>query len=998
MKTIDINKILFLKCLLCLITQLLVAQDVIKVKGIVTDSETGEPLIGANVIIHETGEGTVTNYEGNYKLIGLTKNTVLQFSFLGYEEYTITVGERTIIDVQLNPALENLESVVIFGENQKDFRSITGSVDRVDASVFSSGTPSASFEQLLQGQVSGLAVQVNGEPGEPSQLRIRGNNSLGVRSVDEKLSTFNTANEPLYILNGIPISSEIFSTINPYDIIEVKVLKDGLSTVEYGTRGANGVIEIYTKRGIIGKTNYNVRYNHTIRPIGGLGGISLMDSREKLALEKELEITNGFGYIYSPKAGDLLPVKEYKEEKYKELEDINTNWLKELSRVGHVKDLQMSMSGGVYGTRYFTSANYFEEEGGYENSWAKRFSTRFSLDHNLNDNFSLGVDVSVARSQRSKSLTSPARLIYTLQPYETPSDTSFIARNTNNGGVNFKNPFDELFNNYRKNIHWRSNINPKVTYRIRDTKIKLEYGLAYREGENTTVSLPNDQGVTDRQKSGKISKNKSSFMRNRVNLSYELRKTLDKHTLFVNLGGEYINNQNRSFGYLSNGISEKVDPSIGANPQATINNTKYEDALIGLAGKFSYSYLSKYDIVGSIRFDGSSILPKGEQFVGAYGVGIAWDLRGENFMASSSVFDLLKFRFSYGLNFNSGGIRQTLGLPYYDFTNNDIYRGQRMINLVEFYNPDLRFEKTKQWSTAIDFSIFKKRIYGTIESYVKQTDDLLSNINIPTSNGFGSLLQNIGSLENRGIEISFNGVPIRTNHFRWTTRINLAYNVNKVTDLKGQDQIQVGTEGLFKLGEPINSAFVKHWGGVNSLNGQPVFYTENRGLVLDNNAPQLVGFGAYDHPFVGGFTNVINYKDLEISLLLSYGIGGVNYNKLKSRMIQNTKNGEVPFRGFLGQIWLNPGDVKPYPYPKFFSSNTPNSIFLEDASYLRVKNVTIRYNLQQYFKLKNTGNIMLTVQGNNLFTFTKYEGIDPEVTGIGQPLLPSYTLGIDVTF
>ncbi|WP_044209899.1 SusC/RagA family TonB-linked outer membrane protein [Flammeovirga sp. OC4] len=975
------------------------AQQQLTVKGVVTDAETGDPLIGVTIMIEETTSGVVTDYDGHYAFGGLPRLTKLVFSYVGYAEQIVEVGNKTILDIQLRPATENLEMVTVFGENQRDPRSITGSVSKINTKVFSTGTPAGSFDQLLQGQVAGLAVQASGEPGEASQIRIRGNNSLGIRSTDEALTTFNSANEPLYILNGTPISSAVFATINPDDIVEIKVLKDGLATVEYGVRGANGVIEIKTKRGIVGGTTYNVRYQHTIRPVGDLGGISLMKSHEKLALERELSITNGLGYIYSPKPGDLQPVLDYKAQKYAELEGTNTDWYKELSQVGQVKDLQVSISGGVHDTRFFVSANYYDEDGSYKNSWAKRFATRFSLDHNINNRLSIGFDASVARSQRSKSQTSPARLIYTLQPYETPGDTTFVSRSTNDGGVNFENPFDELYNTYRENTTWRVNVNPKIAYKFfKGLTARLEYGVAYSEAENTSVKLPNTEGVTVQQISGGVTKGESKMLTNRLNFNTEFIQSINNHFVSIVAGTEYVNNNNWGFGYNSVGISPKVDPSIGANPHATINNSKYTDALLGFYGRFSYSFKSKYDFTGSVRYDGSSVLPVGEQFVAAYGAGIAWDMRSERFMSSSKKIDQLKWRLSYGLNYNSGGIRQTLGLPFYDFTNSNTYRGNRIINLVEFYNPDLKFEKTKQWTAALDFGMLDNRLYGTVEVYIKNTDDLLSNISIPASNGYTSLLQNIGSLENRGIEISLSGVPVRTNHFRWTSRLNLAYNINKITDLYGQDEIRVGSEGYFKVGEPINSAFVRHWAGVNPVNGQSIYYTRSGELVNAGNAPQMIGFGTYDHPYTGGFTNTFNYKNLELSMLLTFAFNGVNYNNLKSTMIQNVKLGEVPFAGFYDQVWLEEGDVKIYPKPNSFGGNTANSLFLEDASYVRVKNVTVRYNLQQYLHLKHVENFMITAQANNLYTFTNYQGIDPEVTGIGQPLLQSYTLGVDVTF
>ncbi len=215
------------------------AQSQVTIKGIITDAESGEAIIGATILLENTTSGVVSNYDGHYRFGGLTPQSVLIISCIGYQDQSVTVGSRRILDVQLHPATEGLDAVIVFGENKRDVRSVTGSVGVIDTKVFSAGSPAGSFDQLLQGQVAGLAVTPSGEPGEKSSIRIRGNNSLGIRSMDDvDLLTADSANEPLYIMNGYPISSDVFSTINPDDIVDVRVLKDGLSTVEYGTRGA----------------------------------------------------------------------------------------------------------------------------------------------------------------------------------------------------------------------------------------------------------------------------------------------------------------------------------------------------------------------------------------------------------------------------------------------------------------------------------------------------------------------------------------------------------------------------------------------------------------------------------------------------------------------------------------------------------------------------------------------------------------------------------------
>ncbi|BDC98651.1 SusC/RagA family TonB-linked outer membrane protein [Persicobacter psychrovividus] len=977
------------------------AQKQVTVKGLVTDADTGEGLIGVNVILKGTTSGVVTDYNGQFRFGGLTSTSELQFTYMGYTTQTVKVGNKSIVDVQMKSEVKSLQNVVVFGESQKDVRTITGSVGKIDTKVFSAGTPSGSFDQLLQGQVAGLSIQASGEPGEQAKIRIRGNNSMGVRAKDDaEQQMANNANEPLYILNGAPISSDVFNTINPDDIVDIKVLKDGLSTVQYGTRGANGVIEIKTKKGIVGKTTYNIRYQHTIRPIGGLGGIELMDSKEKLAMERELSIVDGLGFKYSPHQGDSPEVIAYKQRKYQELEGKNTNWLNELSRAGQVKDLQMSMSGGSDNTRYYLSASYYDEEGGYLNSWAKRYTTRFNIDHNLRKNLTLGVDASIGRSQRSKSSTSPARLIYTLQPYETTSSESFVARQPNTGSVNFINPFDELYKQYSEYDAWRIDMNSRLNWTVmKGLNLKTEVGFTFNDGENDQVALANPDAIKDTQKDGSFSKNQSKSLTTRLNMSANYIKSFgEKSMINASVGTEYIHDQNWGFGFRSVGLADKVAPIIGANPDSKINSSLYENALLGFYGQGNYSYAGKYDLTGSFRYDGSSILPKDKRFVPAWGAGASWNIQQEDWMKDRKFFDQLRMRVSYGVNYNSAGIRQTLGMPFYDFTNSDTYRGQRTVNLTEFYNPDLKFERTKQWSVAMDFGILDHRLYGTIEAYIKNTDDLLSNISIPLSNGYGDLLQNIGALENKGIELNLSAVPIRTDHFRWTSSLNVAYNVNKITDLYGQDEIRVGTEGLFKVGEPINSAFVKHWAGVNPVNGQPIYYDEKGRLVPGGFAPQVTGFGTYDQPLTGGWTNIFTYKNLEVSTLFTYAWGGVNYNNLKSTMIRNVKNGEVPYGGFLGDIWLHPGDVKPMPYPKFFTDTSVNSLFLENASYIRWKNVIVRYNLQEKLHLKGVTALKLTAQANNILTITNYQGIDPEVTGIGQPLWRSFTLGFDLTF
>jgi TonB-linked SusC/RagA family outer membrane protein len=826
---------------------------------------------------------------------------------------------------------------------------------------------------------------------------------LGIRAKDDaELASANRANEPLYILNGSPISSDFFNTINPDDIVDIRVLKDGLSTVEYGTRGANGVIEIKTKRGIVGQAQYNIRYQHTVKPISGLGGISLMGSSEKLALERELEIVSGLGYIYTPSPGDSEEEIFIKNKRYQRLESVSTDWLQELSRIAQVKDLQLSISGGANDTRYYLSSSYYDEQGGYDKSWANRFTTRFNLDHNLNDDVSIGFDSSVGRSKRSKSNSTPASLIYTLQPYETRNSADFIARNPIAiSSQYFENPFEELDSRYSELTSWRIDLNSNLNWTVAEgLNLNAKAGITYNDGENNVVTLANrlveEAGKIKGQ--GDFSKNESKSFISRVNLSFDYSKHIGNHWISFNGGSEYVHTKNWGFGFRSIGISDKVDPEIGINPNATVSTSKYNDALLGFYLRGNYNFNSRYNVTGSFRYDGSSILPEEKRFVPAWGLGAAWNIQEESWFENFTNIDQFKLRTSYGVNYNSAGIRQTLGLPFYNFTNDDTYLGNRVINLVEFWNSDLKFERAKQWSLALDFGLFTHRIYGTIEGYIKNTDDLLATVDIPASNGYSSLLRNIGKLRNRGIELQLSAVAVRTDHFRWTTSLNFAYNENEITDLYLQDEIKVGTEGYFKVGEPINSAYVKHWAGVNPVNGMPLYYDENGNLVPGGVAPQMTGFGTYSHPVTGGFTNIFNYEDLEISTLFTYAWGGVNYNSLRARMIRNVKNGEVPYDGFMNDIWLKPGDIKPLPYPKFFSDTSVNSLFVENGSYVRWKNIIIRYNLSDYLKMKGTAIFKVTAQANNLLTITGYEGIDPEITGIGQPLPRSFTLGLDVTF
>ncbi len=979
------------------------AQSQVTVEGIITDAENGEPIIGATIILEGTTSGVVSSYDGHYRFGGLTPASVLTISYMGYEDQSVTVGSRKILDVQLEHSSEALEAVIVFGENKRDVRTVTGSVGVIDTKVFSAGSPAGSFDQLLQGQVAGLAVTPSGEPGEKSSIRIRGNNSLGIRSKDDvDILTADSANEPLYIMNGYPISSDVFSTINPDDIVDVRILKDGLSTVEYGTRGANGVVEIKTKRGISGQTQYNVRYQHTVKPISDLGGIDLMGTEEKLLLESQLSIVNGLGYLYTPQMGDSPEEIAIKNKRYNALLGTSTNWLNELSRVAQVEDLQLSFSGGNNDTRYYISGNYYFEEGSYDRSWAERFSTRFNIDHNINDDLTLSFDTSVGRSKRSSSHTSPASLIYTLQPYETLETTDFIARNPlTNSSHYFENPLDELNNRYSEYTSWRIDLNTRLNwYLAQGLNFNAAYGLGYNDGENNSVTLANATtaaaGLT--KGLGSFSKSASKSLAHRLNLSLNYSRHFGYHSLSSSAGAEYINTQSWGFGFNSVGLSDKVDPEIGVNPDGSISTSKYRDVLLGLYAQVNYSYDSRYTLSGSYRYDGSSILPIGEQFVPAWGMGAAWDIKNEEWFRSISTFSQFKLRASYGVNYNSGGIRQTLGMPFYDFTNSNTYMGDRVISLVELWNPDLKFERAKQWSLALDFGAFDHRLYGTAEVYLKNTDNLLATVDVPSSNGYTSLLRNIGELQNKGIELQISAVPIRNDNFRWTTTLNYAYNVNKITALYLQDEMKVGSEGYYKVGEPLNSAYVRHWAGVNPSTGAAMYYDETGALVESGVAPQMSGFGTYDHPVTGGWTNIFNYGSFELSGLVTYAWGGVAYNQLKTQMIVNVKNGEVPYAGFLDQVWINTGDEASLPNPKLFTDTTANSLFLEDASYIRLKNVILRYNLSDQIHMRGFSSFKITLQGNNLLTLTRYSGIDPEITGVGLPLARSFTIGVDATF
>lgn len=972
------------------------AQDRI-VTGRVTSLEDGLPIPGVNVIIKGTSTGTATDANGNYSITVSAKSDVLVFTFIGYSNKEEIVGSRSNVDVQLSGDVKQLSEVVVTGYSTQNKREVSGSVSAVKGEQIGN-VPLASFDQALQGQVSGVLIQApSGQPGTAASVRIRGTGSL----------TGNT--QPLYILDGVEITAGDFASLNPSDFENISVLKDAISTSQYGSRGASGVIVITSKRGksAIPKINYDVQYGFSSPPESKL---RLMNSSEKL----DYELANGNPFGWSTEEVSALRL-------------INTDWSKVFFQTGKTTNHTLSVSGASDRTSYFISGSYFDQTGTVTNTLLKRYTGRINLETSLNDfifgiNSTFGYSDFTNTTEGNTSIASPLNAIRWTNPYETPYTSEGEYTQMVSGQPN---ALQELLenNNLRQQLKGVGNVYGQYNIPlVKGLTVKTSWGFDFTSNERSAfVDGTTATGAFTPSQKGSLTRQYGKRFRYTGTSSINYSKQIgEDHNISISLFNEIVKSNSNSFFFTGFGLGGPFEneagitpgnntngfiPQVGGNGSDGFNGESVlfrggPSALLSYFTMMNYGFKDRYFMSVGVRRDGSSRFGENYRFANFGSIGLSWIITDENFMDGlSSVFDELKFKISYGSAGNQAGIGAFQARELYG---RGVYNGVSGLIQNQLANPDLRWERRTTFNTGFEMSTLKGRLNFTIEYYRSLTSELFLDRPLSLTTGYESISSNLGQLQNNGIEISAIANLVKTENFEWSLNANFTYNNNRVKRLfDGQDEIISGIT-ITRPGEAMNSIYVVRYAGVNPENGNAQYITKDGNLTEVYNPDDRVIVGTFEAPYFGGFGTTIKYKGLELSSLFTYVMGNQIFNNDRN----NVENPAYLWDNLSAELlteWRTPGQITRIPRPaNQYRSGTTR--FVEDGDFLRLRNIILSYSLPgRIISNAKLSSVRLFAQGQNLLTFTKFLGFDPEIangvnTGSQYPALRTVTFGINVGF
>lgn len=980
------------------------------ISGVVKD-ETGEPVIGANVVVKGTTNGTVTDMNGRCSL-EVPEGGVLQISYIGYNTQEVKVGSGDVVNVSLREDSEALDEVVVIGYGTVKKSDLTGAVGSVQMKDVSQvGITSA--DRALQGQIAGVQVNARtGQPGESMMIRVRGSNSLA------------GGNEPLYVIDGMPVE-KMNSDINPEDILSMEVLKDASSTAIYGSRGANGVVMITTKRGRTGDTV--LEYNGYVGVSSLRKKLDLLGKDDYIAMVNEVSQNDGNGIAITPEQAAMLP---------------NNDWQDLAYQTALTHSHQVSVSGGTDKTKLYSSLNYMNQEGIIKGSDYNRFALRINGDQKLARNLSLNASIAYSYGTQNTANSNAdgwGAIAYTamvMAPIQEIRDAD--GKYTNFSGTPWggTNPVGmaELYKN--KTVNSRLLANMSLIYEIID-------GLTFRVNAGAEVNA----GSSDRyipiglsaggKLDGDASKSKSNYYTiiNENILTYDKRFNKN-HALNLMGGVTFQTYQYNDLGGSGTGFLRDVyeTNNLGVASTPGTPSSGYSDyRMASFLGRANYNLMERYLLTVTARYDGSSKFSKNHKFAFFPSAALAWRLSEENFMQDIDWLSNLKLRASIGQTGN-----QSIS-PYQTFarlgTSGPIFGDGKDIGfgLSSMANDDLKWETTTQTDIGVDFGFFSNRLNIGFDYYWKQTRDLLYNATLPPSSGYSSMLRNLGRIDNKGFEISINTINMK-GKVNWTTNLNITSNRSIVKDL-GSDvygnKIQridapigggnwfplfVGKapfqlygyeiEGIYQTDEEarLNGEATKKAGDYRykDTDGKAGITTGDK-TIIANTQPK----------FTFGLTNIINWNNFELSFLLIGSVGGDIVNEF-NKSITNIGGTWNIRKDVWENHWTPENPNAKYARASvatkdYLAFGDPSSVWVENGSYLRFKDIKLAYTLpSQWFAGSRKPNISVYLSGQNLITITSYSHYDPEaswtssaVNGWDRGVYPSaksFTLGLQVKF
>lgn len=982
-------------------------QQNFRVNGIVKDVD-GMPIPAVNVIEKGTKNGIQTDFDGKFTIETNSGDAVLIFSSVGLQTKQVKVNSKSRISVVMQTDIASLDEVVVVGYGTQKKSDVTGAVSSVDQKSYDKVIKTTASEGL-RGLASGVRVtSSSSQPGGGVNIRIRG------------FSSINASTQPLFVIDGVAIDNTGEATgesdgptlsplanINPNDIESIDILKDASSTAIYGARGSNGVVIITTKSGQEGKARFSVDISSGVQKIAKT--LDLMNAQQYLEA-KNLVIFNDSGR-------DLEEAQQqdgwFSDEYIANAETVD--WQDKIFRTGNYSNIQASASGGRNGGKYYFSLGRNVNNGVIKGSNFERTSIRVNSSQKFNKKFEVGQHINFAltnadaiRTETANQSGPAASVIFSALRYSPVKGDSYDPDNDFIGdedNPNLDNPIAlvEDVTNVKEN----QRLNGDVYASFEPIKSLMFKTIGGYDFSNSTGNLYSPRTTRKgRELNGiakiSIKRNKRYTSTNSVQYTPQLGENHD-----VTFLGVYEINKNEYNSYFmeatgfNNDILRENKIQTALNPGVP-RNDKRETGLVSYLGRLNYNFKRKYLLTASFRRDGSSQLVK-NRWANFPSVAIAWRASKEKFLRNNNIISNLKFRASYGVVGNQS-------IPSYStfntYTSGFYVLGDR--SAVGFFsnslpNPNLKWETKKQLNLGMDYSLFENRISGSVEYYNDRTDNLLFSREIPLSTGYVNMLDNLGSVENSGLEVSLSSYNIDTDHFSWTTDLNFSLPRNKILELAGTESVLAGISNtnvknsqILQVGEPIGQfyGFIKT--GIAKTEEDLVntrFGTMGGYTYKDLSGPEGVPDGIIDQndktvignalpKFYGGITNTLSYKNFTFSFFFQgqYGNDIMNLNKTRIEWSKISGNQLATVSTDAWDPETNPDGTLRQLRTHGAAGEDANSRLIEDGSYLRLENVSLNYRIPGLNKM-NVGieNLTIYLSANNLLTLTKYSGYDPEV-------------------
>jgi iron complex outermembrane receptor protein len=971
-------------------------QERATISGTVTDGETGESLPGVNILLVGTNTGTSTNADGGYELRVQSLQDTLQFSFLGFQTVLVPIDGRTEIDVELNPQTLSGEEVVVIGYGTQQQGDNTGSVNSISTADFNQGNIT-SPQELFQGKAAGVSVTSgDGSPGSGATIRIRGGSSLSA------------SNDPLFVVDGVPLDGggvsgmrNPLNTINPNDIESINILKDASATAIYGSRASNGVIIINTKKGRVGQ-DFQLDYSTRLSYQANQKRVEMLDPDQ-------------FREVIQNEVGGNAPNL---------LGDANTNWQDEIYRNAFGQDHNLSATGAFKNIPYRVSFGFSGNEGILKTDRNDRLTGSVSLNPTFFDD-QLKVNLNLKGMQVMNQFGNQAAIgsavIYDpTQPIRVGEEGdayggyyTWVDNNDNVNPLAPDNPVALLEQRRDESTVYRTIGNVEIDYAlpfVANLNAILNLGIDYSDVGNGEVAVPENAAF----------ENTGNLQTSGLRVDYDQRKENELVDFYLNYKNE-VAEWESSFDVIA-GYSWEHHYEEGSNYSTNFDrsdevnldvrsDTDYrtENYIVSFFGRMNYAFKDRYLVTATLRQDGTSRFSEDNRWGLFPSAAVAWKIHEESFMSEAEAITELKLRFGYGVtgqqNIGQGDYPY---LPVYTFSQpNARYQfGNQYITTLrpEGYNADLKWEETTTYNLGLDYSLFSDRIFGSIEGYIRETNDLLNVVPVAAGSNFTNrVLSNVGTLEVRGVELEVTGRLINTQDSYWELGVNVAKNTDEITQLTtvdNPDYIGVETGGisggvgntiqLHSVGFPRSSFYV--FEQVYNADGNPI-----EGLYVDRNGDGIINESdkyRYESPsadYEFGFNSRVEYKNWDASIAGHASIGNFVYNNVKSG---NGFYSEMLYEGYLRNAPESVLETN-FDNAQFFSDH-----FVENASFLRLDNVNLGYTFSNVIDTISSLRVSATVQ--NVFVLTNYSGLDPEVFGgIDNNIYPrprTFVLGLNLNF